>query len=962
MALATKCPHCSTIFRVAADQLKLRGGIVRCGSCALVFDGNAALVEPAAKPTPVIPDVVADAPPAKPAISDYVHGSPVDFEIDFAETPVAAPLAGEPPKEAPRAAVPAAEAASPAVWRSATAPASGATSSVAGSLPVAEPAPAAAQPPAKAPSPDDIAIAAVTRAFAAATTHAAPQSQQAAPSRAAEAPRAPASVPAALPPATRTPSSPASRSLIDVVSPDATFTAAAEPSPPLVPDTAAVSLPSRARSPAGLSSLADLVAPDDIFSATAEASTPLAPPPPDRAPSPAAPAWHPDVLSPDITFSATTKTTPAAAAPAAPTARPVFAPAPPPLPVAASIEEAVSPVVPVPPAVTGTPAAAPLSDSVGHAPQAVNEAAVATPAALADSPVVEAQPHRDETLAESLPAAEENTLPSEPALAIAATSPVDHADLPAEAEAPSYRDETPVESLLPEDHVESPADADASPLEEEIPLEPVYVAEEAQPTAEGALAFEAPSPPDHADSPAAIEAQLPGEAFLAEPAQTAGETALLADAALAFETPSHVEHQDETPAEPGHAAEENLGPLDDALALETTAPAEPELAIDDIAVGETGERTGTSLLDAIDQWSADNTHPDGRVEPSLHTPQEHLVIAALDDAHHFEDLPSDERSAPDAPAAAAEADSLDGPPLDAEPWAAADAAAAGEPWSLAEPDETALHAVAAVNTDAPDDGASVTDDEVLEPVEPPARSRRERALKRAKSRRDASPPGAEHDVFAIEENGPEAEASAEEIAARMRAIAGVDEAEAKADANAGDLDHSDLNFVKRVDRSQKYGKAVTITMALGVPILLAGLVLQAATTFRDTLAANYPQLKPALAAVCQPLGCKIALPTQLDALSVEPGELASMTENTFSFSTVLRNQSKTPQAWPHVELTLNDNADKPVLRRVFAPGEYLPSPADAEKGFGPRSEQSIKLYFELKELKASGYHIAIFYP
>jgi predicted Zn finger-like uncharacterized protein len=33
MALATQCPHCLTIFRVASDQLKLRGGLVRCGSC-----------------------------------------------------------------------------------------------------------------------------------------------------------------------------------------------------------------------------------------------------------------------------------------------------------------------------------------------------------------------------------------------------------------------------------------------------------------------------------------------------------------------------------------------------------------------------------------------------------------------------------------------------------------------------------------------------------------------------------------------------------------------------------------------------------------------------------------------------------------------------------------------------------------------------------------------------------------
>jgi predicted Zn finger-like uncharacterized protein len=46
MALATT--HCNTVFRVAADQLKLRGGIVRCGTCREVFDGNAALVDPAA--------------------------------------------------------------------------------------------------------------------------------------------------------------------------------------------------------------------------------------------------------------------------------------------------------------------------------------------------------------------------------------------------------------------------------------------------------------------------------------------------------------------------------------------------------------------------------------------------------------------------------------------------------------------------------------------------------------------------------------------------------------------------------------------------------------------------------------------------------------------------------------------------------------------------------------------------
>jgi predicted Zn finger-like uncharacterized protein len=38
MALATRCPHCGTRFRVASEQLRLRNGIVRCGDCLEVFN------------------------------------------------------------------------------------------------------------------------------------------------------------------------------------------------------------------------------------------------------------------------------------------------------------------------------------------------------------------------------------------------------------------------------------------------------------------------------------------------------------------------------------------------------------------------------------------------------------------------------------------------------------------------------------------------------------------------------------------------------------------------------------------------------------------------------------------------------------------------------------------------------------------------------------------------------------
>jgi predicted Zn finger-like uncharacterized protein len=60
MALATKCPQCGALFRVVADQLKLRGGLVRCGQCRAVFDAigsltyvdDAALAQPRPVPGP----------------------------------------------------------------------------------------------------------------------------------------------------------------------------------------------------------------------------------------------------------------------------------------------------------------------------------------------------------------------------------------------------------------------------------------------------------------------------------------------------------------------------------------------------------------------------------------------------------------------------------------------------------------------------------------------------------------------------------------------------------------------------------------------------------------------------------------------------------------------------------------------------------------------------------------------
>lgn len=169
-------------------------------------------------------------------------------------------------------------------------------------------------------------------------------------------------------------------------------------------------------------------------------------------------------------------------------------------------------------------------------------------------------------------------------------------------------------------------------------------------------------------------------------------------------------------------------------------------------------------------------------------------------------------------------------------------------------------------------------------------------------------------------------------------------------------------FVIQGRRREQSGKALRAAMAIGSVVLLLLLLLQVMTTFRNPLAAQFPQWKPTLVALCKLSGCQVDLPAQIEALSIEQGELQTIKEQTFSYVSLLRNQSRSVQAWPSIELILNDANDKPLLRRVIAPRDYLPATIDLSKGFAARSEQTIKLYFALDQLTASGYHIAIFYP
>lgn len=101
-SLITRCPACSTMFKVVPDQLRVSDGWVRCGQCNEVFDANSNLqprIEAASnsRSAPLVQDPWPEPPPpplvaSKPPIERVVALAPAHIQVEVpAETKASAP-------------------------------------------------------------------------------------------------------------------------------------------------------------------------------------------------------------------------------------------------------------------------------------------------------------------------------------------------------------------------------------------------------------------------------------------------------------------------------------------------------------------------------------------------------------------------------------------------------------------------------------------------------------------------------------------------------------------------------------------------------------------------------------------------------------------------------------------------------------------------------------------------------
>ncbi len=153
------------------------------------------------------------------------------------------------------------------------------------------------------------------------------------------------------------------------------------------------------------------------------------------------------------------------------------------------------------------------------------------------------------------------------------------------------------------------------------------------------------------------------------------------------------------------------------------------------------------------------------------------------------------------------------------------------------------------------------------------------------------------------------------------------------------------------------------SLALLALVSLAG---QVAYRYRAEVAAMLPATRAPLRSLCAAVGCDLRLPRRPELMSIDSSELQAdgRREGLIALSAVIRNRAAFAQDFPSLELTLTDEADRPVLRRVLGPHDYLDAQGRqlAAQGIAPGSEASVRVFLDTSGARATGYRLYLFYP
>ncbi len=143
-----------------------------------------------------------------------------------------------------------------------------------------------------------------------------------------------------------------------------------------------------------------------------------------------------------------------------------------------------------------------------------------------------------------------------------------------------------------------------------------------------------------------------------------------------------------------------------------------------------------------------------------------------------------------------------------------------------------------------------------------------------------------------------------------------------ADSGAPAPDIEQVSFVRQARRQAFWRRpAIRFGLTLLGLMLAVALAAQYAYQDRDRLAAMQPQLKPWLEQMCELMQCQLGPPRQIEAIVIESSSFNKLRNDAYRLSFTLRNTAAVEVATPAMELTLTDQQDQPLARRVLTPAE-----------------------------------------
>ena len=149
----------------------------------------------------------------------------------------------------------------------------------------------------------------------------------------------------------------------------------------------------------------------------------------------------------------------------------------------------------------------------------------------------------------------------------------------------------------------------------------------------------------------------------------------------------------------------------------------------------------------------------------------------------------------------------------------------------------------------------------------------------------------------------------------------------------GAVEDTESDYASRFSWQEKRERPRVPSWIFGmsVPVLVLLFAGQALFHFRDAIAAHWPNTKPMLIKLCAAAGCQVRALQDVAGLSIEASDLQadSAHKGLLILSATIRNRAPYSLAYPYIELTLSDTQDQPVVRRAFAPGEYISGVATA---------------------------------